>query len=252
LKVITELTLRELSREQPFTTYTLPPGARLTPAATQFLQDFRVELVHARQSEVQQPQGQAIAKANTELREYEITKGQGKPAHLACLQGDRFVNKHHPRIIFRCKMDLFESQVISATVEAEAVGLGALGTELKHLLDICRIISKVEINEDPLPDISFGRWSEEEIQERAHDTEKYYGIKEFLPLPSHGRVMAVLNQLRAVCRDLEIAAVTAFFTDEKIEREDILKVLDTASNYICIMMYRLLAGEYQCGIGNGD
>ena len=45
MKFITENDLRDLNRKEPFTTYELEPGARLTPGARQFLSDLRINMV---------------------------------------------------------------------------------------------------------------------------------------------------------------------------------------------------------------
>ena len=39
MKFITEDDLRDIYRKDPFTSYEIQPGARLTPGARQFLQD---------------------------------------------------------------------------------------------------------------------------------------------------------------------------------------------------------------------
>lgn len=43
MRFVTEGELRDAWREEPFATYRLPEGARLTPGARQFLIDFRIE-----------------------------------------------------------------------------------------------------------------------------------------------------------------------------------------------------------------
>lgn len=44
MKFITENDLRDLNRKEPFTTYEIEPGARLTPGARQFLSDHRINM----------------------------------------------------------------------------------------------------------------------------------------------------------------------------------------------------------------
>lgn len=45
MKFITENDLRDLNRKEPFTTYEIEPGARLTPGARQFLSDHRINML---------------------------------------------------------------------------------------------------------------------------------------------------------------------------------------------------------------
>jgi ethanolamine utilization cobalamin adenosyltransferase len=44
MKFITENDLRDLNRKEPFTTYEIEPGVRLTPGARQFLSDHRINM----------------------------------------------------------------------------------------------------------------------------------------------------------------------------------------------------------------
>ncbi|MGQ9557532.1 MAG: hypothetical protein ACUVTU_06225, partial [Desulfurispora sp.] len=45
MKVITELELRDRYRQAPFSSFELPAGARLTPAAAQFLHERKISLI---------------------------------------------------------------------------------------------------------------------------------------------------------------------------------------------------------------
>lgn len=253
MRVITESELRQLYRQQPFETYLLPPGTRLTPAASQFLQDFRINTAAGADPGVQ-PAAKAGEKERNFREQYlhsgEET-GQEIPEHLTTLRGNVLVSKNNSCIHFRGKMDLFQSLVIIATVDVAAAGLCALAEELKELLDICRTISRVEVTEEPLPPISFRGWSDQEIRERSRYPEKHFGIEHFLATPSQGRMMATLNQLRATARELELAGISAFCSNELIERDDIIRALNRLSSIVYILMCRLLTGEYQYGFRNG-
>lgn len=258
--MITELELRDRYRQAPFNSFELPAGARLTPAAAQFLNERKISLIQPSPSPL--PAGQSTARSggpsapavnhqSPDASPRALPPGgaggpssAGKQEYQTHLHGSQLVNKNHPRIILRGRIDHLEAETILAIIEARNAGLSALASDLQWFLDLQRQILKAEVTGSALPEISFGELSGQQIREHSHHPEKYIGVRHFMPEARHGQLMARLNLLRTLVRQVELVAVDAFCRPEGVERPDILTALNRASSAVYIMMCRLLAGKY--------
>ena len=88
----------------------------------------------------------------------------------------------------------------------------------------------------------------EELRERSHYPEKYYGQGHFLIHYTDSPAILAVNKVRAVVRQTELAAYRAF-RDENggVARGDIILGLNRLSSLLWIMMIRLKAGDYPKG-----
>lgn len=216
MPIITEFELREKYKQTPFTSFTMLPGCRLTPAAAQFLRERRIE----------------------------VNEGE-KPEHMTHLRGTALVVKNHPLIRFRGKLDTLEALLLTMISEVEGLGLLELGRELRELLDFSRRIMRAEVKEEPLPPLSLNNWEAQEIRERSHYPSRYYDTGHILPRPEDGRVLIQLNYLRTQCREVELAALDAFYNKKGVEREDIITALNRFSSFVYILMIKIKSGSYQ-------
>ena len=88
-------------------------------------------------------------------------------------------------------------------------------------------------------------WDAAEIRERSHYPNKFYNVNHFTPQPEHGKIMAMLNLMRAKSRELELSAAHAFYhEDGSTDRDDILQAVNRFSSLIYVFMLQLLAGVY--------
>jgi ethanolamine utilization cobalamin adenosyltransferase len=251
MKAITETELRMEFKKAEFTSFTLPEGSRLTPAAAQFLSERRIPvktgtLPAGNHTEQGKPLQGICDQSN--IKTYSVVEINGKPEYMTHLNGSNLVFKNHPRMKFRGKIDTFEALLINAILDIEGVGYQELGRDLKEILDYVRQIHRSEVKEEPLPAISFHGLTEEEIRHRSHYPQKYFGVNHLLPNPGQGALMAKLNYLRTQVRELELAGMDAFtVAPEVVEREDIIQGLNRLSSLIYIMMVQLVSGHYRVG-----
>ncbi len=247
MKVITELELRDMYREAPFTRFTLPAGAGLTPAAAQFLNDRKITVSRQGKNcdagKLPIP-GQAAVPDVPEGFTREQDQGTVKREHQTHLRGSQLVTKNHPRIKLRGKLDHLQAEVLIAIIDARRAGLNPLAADLQELLDLLRLVMKAEVTETPLQDFSFSGLNHEQIRQQSHHPDRYLGTGHFMPEAGQGVIMARLNLLRTLARQVELSAVDAFCQGDKVEREDLLRVLNRTSSIIYIMMCRLLSGWY--------
>lgn len=200
----------------------LPKGDQLTSGARDFLARERIEI---------RP-GEAAR-----IETYRLLNGgylKEKPEHMTHLHGDVLVEKDHPRIVFRGKLDTLESILILCQLEAKT-----LSGELGEVLNLTRQILRSEVLEEPLRFGTLCGLTEEEQHRRSHFPQEYYAQPHFMPEASDGPVIGLLNRARCAAREAELAAVAAFRDgDGNVARADILKALNRMSSMIYLLMIR--------------
>lgn len=198
----------------------LGKGDQLTSAARDFLTRERVEIRPAEQAKIET---------------YRLLNGgylTEKPEHMTHLHGDVLVEKDHPRILFRGKLDTLEAELILCQLEAER-----LIKPVGEILALTRQIVRCEVLDEPLQWDTLCGLTEEEQRKRSHFPQDYYGQPHFMPESSDGMVIARLNRARCAAREAELAAVAAFRDgDGKVSRPDILKALNRMSSMIYLLM----------------
>ncbi len=249
MKIITELELRELFKEQPFVSYRLDQSARMTPAAIEFLNERKIMILDGSGQPALGSQHKRVA---SEL------SGSGACGAKNCasesikleqtthLKAGVLVLKNHKRIKFRGKLDSIQASLISLIITIEKGGDAKIAEELGVLLAYFRKMMRSDVMDEPLAFLDFNGWSDSEIRERSHHPKKHYGIGHFTPDPAQGPLMAGLNQLRCQIRELEIAGIEAFVPEgtENAERQDIVLALNRLSSVVYIMMCQYLGGIY--------
>lgn len=256
MTVITEQYLRSLYRNMPFTTFQVERGQIMTPAARQFLNE--------RQVQVERSEGggtssgiKAVSCAGTEMaipapvQQPEtryvsaLDGGQfaAKPESMTHLKGNRLVPKDHPRIIFRGKLDHFQSTALLVQAGAHEAGKKSVVAGLEEILTRIREVMKAEVLEQPLADAKLFGMTAEELRKISHNPKKYFGIDHLLPDYTMGRTVLDLNQLRSQVREVEVASVKAFRSDSGVERTDIVEALNRLSSALYVMMIREQSGK---------
>lgn len=171
-----------------------------------------------------------------------------KPEHMTHLRGSTLVPKTHPMIAFRGQLDVFEAVVLKGIIESENSGFKDLASDLGEMLKVSRSIMRAEVRQEPMEPISICGWNADQIRERSHYPNKFYNVNHFTPQPEHGKVMADLNYMRAIAREMELAAAHAFIAEDgTTERDDILQAVNRFSSVIYVFMVQLLAGVYKYG-----
>lgn len=251
MKIFTEFELREQYSKTPFSTFHLPPKCRLSPAAVQFLSDRKIQLVTGEEQRKQHTPHLARKQQAPGDGGYLLPDGQlcqEKPEHMTHLWGRNLVDKCHPRIRLRGKLDSLQAQLIDAIIELEMLGQGQMARQLKEILKLSRAVLRAEVTGEELPEPSFAGLNSAAIRETSHYPEKHIGVKHFLPSPAHGRMMSRLNLLRTGVRETELEAAQVFAQEGGgNKRTDLMQALNRMSSMMYIMMCRLLAGQYTTG-----
>ena len=229
--VLTEIELRDrVKREGQLDTISIDSGTLITPAAAQYAREQGIKIIYG---------DQYIGISREQL------KGQKKPEHYTHLDHKNLVPKTHPRIKLRGMLDLLQALIIKAQVTVKMEGMPKLVGDLEQLLAYTRQLLRNEMTGDEVPDLKLFGLSEEEIHEYSHHPFKKIGVNHIVPSHHMGQIIAELNYLRTVVRQVEIAACDVYVNnDGTVEREDIIKALNRLSSAVYVMECMVVAGHY--------
>ena len=218
MRYITERELRDQFASGVPERYEVPSGCMLTPAARQYLLDLKLYRHPA-------------APARTQTAP---VTGARKPEHMTNLNARTLVCKTHPRILLRGKLDTLESEILVLQCACAEEWRAPLGDALL----LARSVLASEVREIPLPAWKLDGMGPEEVHRCSHHPEEFGFPGHILPAPEPGLVAAQLNRLRALTRETELAAVTAFWDGQKVTREDIVLALNRLSSYFYVLQLR--------------
>ena len=237
MALLTEERVRQMSDNGTRGPVVVARGDVLTPSARSFLREHRIEVVYPQGREEDGSAARYQTPFGVELEE--------KPEHMTHLRGNLLVFKDHPRIAFRGMIDLLEGEIALCQQVCVREGVPALAEELEEVLDFVRHFIRFDVLSEPVGEVRLCGMTPEELRERSHYPEKYYGQGHFLIHYTDSPAILAVNKVRAVVRQTELAAYRAF-RDENggVARGDIILGLNRLSSLLWIMMIRLKAGNY--------
>lgn len=185
-----------------------------------------------------------------------------KPDHLTHLVDDAsLVVKTHPRIVLRGKIDFLQSAILDAQVAADEDNARGLVGELGELLELARKLVGAEVTGKPLEPFQLFGMSPDDVRDATHHTHELYGVPFMYPDVRQGPVVARLNLARAIAREAEVAALTAFDASRASDdgatptppaasptappvRADICLALNRISAALYLLACKYVAGRY--------
>ena len=173
----------------------------------------------------------------------------GKPEHKTSLSGGAMVNKTDSRMEFRGRLDSLCAMVVELQILGERQGAASLVEELEEVGAKLYDVLSCEVTGKECGELFLWGMGGDEIRERSHHPERYFGIGHIRPHYTMGVVAAGLNALRTQVREAELSACRAFAKapngeDEKEGRTDIIKVLNRLSSAVYILTYKYLPDGY--------
>lgn len=154
-----------------------------------------------------------------------------KPENQTSLRGSTLVSKLDPVIAFRGKVDTLLAKVVCVQVLANSRGNAKVLGNLEDVASLLKGIMRAECLEEPLGEYTLFGKSPEWLHEASHHPEKHFGIKHPTPTYTQGELVASLNELRALSRELELAGLRALGDT----REDITTALNRLSSAIYVL-----------------
>ncbi len=215
----------------------LAKGDHLSPSARSWLEHERIPIVVGEKSGA--PDG---------ARTYRSLFGavlHEKPEHMTHLRSDVLVFKDHPRIRFRGMIDALEAEILLCQRTADDEHFATLCSELQQILDFVRGLIPCDVLDKPLGEVNLCGLDETALREQSHHPEKYFDQPHFMPDYHDSRTLLVLNRVRTVVRQTELAAYAAF-RDENgaVTRNDPILGLNRLSSLCWIQTCKLKAGRY--------
>lgn len=204
----------------------LGKGDSLTPTARDWLQAQRIEILPAEQAKI---------------RQYALPDGatsEKKPEEMTHLRGNILVPKTSPIIAFRGAIDSLQAEILWAQLSVAP----DMRRKLEEILLLARNILRWEVMQEPAVCQTLCGLTEEQLHQRSHLPQQYYGIAHFMPSWEDGAAILALNRVRCKVRNAELAAARAFCPPEGgCERGDILLLLNRMSSMIYVLMIELKA-----------
>ena len=193
----------------------------LTPGARDLLRRERIEIRSAEEAAI---------------GEYRLLNGgvlTNKPEQMTHLHGDVLVPKTHPRIAFRGAMDTLEAELLWCQFSLEDPYAHCLG----QILSQARELIRREVMNEPMVSETLCGLTPEELRNRSHRPQDYYGQPHFMPAATDGKTVLLLNRCRTAVRAAELAAVRAFTDDAgNCSRTDLIQALNRMSSMVYILM----------------
>lgn len=238
-KLLTDIELRaRWNRERPARIH-IGRDTMLTPAAKDFVREHGIELCR--------DEGMTVIPAQQAGGRY-VLAGTGqttdqKPEEMTHLRGNLLVEKIHPQIAFRGKLDSLMASMLClqkrAQCECEADTAAAIG----ELLAFVREILSAEVKDEPMKEIRLFGLDSEQIRAVSQNVERAFGIRHPIPDVSMSSLCLALNRLRTQVRETELAAAHAFYAEGSWTRTDLIEGLNRLSSAVYILFLRQLTGQ---------
>ena len=226
MQYITERELRDLFSKGIPEEYIIPQGARLTPAAKQYLVDLRLY-----RSQI--------------VRQSQPVKSFGKKLeHITNLDAKELTHKSHPRIALRGKLDSLEADIILAQITAAQAGGYSFAAPLEEVLALVRRVLAADVTGKSLGDWLLGGMTADQIREASHHPQQFGFPGHVLPNAKQGIMAALFNQMRTKARETELAVIAAFCAgDNPCTREDLLLAMNRLSSYFYVLQLQAIKGQ---------
>lgn len=242
MEVLREDTVRQLHLKQGRTEIHIAPRTYVTQQARDYIREKRLNLIVdgelPENREIRPAPEMAAGRFRTEDGELL----EGKPEHMTHLHGNVLVPKTHPRIVLRGQLDSLEAETICLQVRARRAEEETLAGWLEEITVFCRGLMRHEVTEAPLEEWNLLGLGSQELRDQSQQPQKYFGIGHLLPDCRLGEWCMELNRLRALSRQVELAAVAAFVRpDGTAERSDLLQGYNRLSSAFYVLMLRLAA-----------
>jgi ethanolamine utilization cobalamin adenosyltransferase len=166
-----------------------------------------------------------------------------KPENLTHLFDDEsLVDKSHPRLPLRGKLDTLQGLLLEAQCAADADGARGLVGELGEALELVRAIVGAEVTGRALSTWKLAGLGATELRYHTHHTHELYGVPFMFPSVRQGPVVAALYTARAYCREAELALYLAFPSAD--ERADLKLAMNRLSSALYLMTIKYVGGKY--------
>ncbi|PCG18996.1 ethanolamine utilization protein [Brachyspira sp. G79] len=247
MKVLTEQMLRSEILNRDVSEYFIEEGVFVTPSAKEYLASRKIELKiksvsFNEGSSTSSPKSYGIKEI--ENMEYYIDystnkKLNTKPENYTHLYDNVLVEKNHPRIMLRGKLDSLLSLIVDIQYQFKERHEDKLLEYLKKYQKLIHTILYSEVSNKSLEFDTIFDLTEEEIRKMSHHPKEYFGCDHIFVNCNMPFTVIKLNLIRTAVREAELIAYNAL----KNERDDLIKLLNRMSSAVYILMLMAHTGK---------
>jgi ethanolamine utilization cobalamin adenosyltransferase len=254
--IVTEADLREqLRRPTEGARVVVPAAATLSPAAQDFVAQWRLEVVAA--DAVPAPASVAWDRPGT----FPVQRdgavpccdqcGEAvthKPDHLTQVDAGHFGPKNTPRMRLRGKLDSLQALTLLAAARAAETDPW-LAKELATVAAYCRELLSAEYHAREVAPLVLGGLDEGQIHTATHAPESTFGVSHLIPDVGDPESLLWLNQLRCAVREAELDALDAFppVPEQPPARASLVHALNRLSSGVYLLELQLAARRQGSG-----
>ncbi len=259
MPIITEAQLRDQIRQpRQGMTIHLPPDARLSPSAQDFINQWKMEIVVGEAPGAAAPAGEETPRAGWDKPGVfpVVLTGElprcttcgmpvtPKPDHMTQLDAEHFSPKVHDRIRLRGKMDTLHGYFLLVIARARAENLPKLAEMLCTLAAYCREITSAEYHRRKVDALLLDGKTDDDLRKATHNPEASIGIAHIVPAPDDPEILHWLNLVRCQVREAEIVALDAISSHGgQPEDPDLAKAVNRLSNAVYYLELLYVAGK---------
>ena len=130
-------------------------------------------------------------------------------------------------------MDTLEAELLLAVRQAQGETLG----KLEEILAYTRKLIRWDVLEEPCQEGKLCGLTEQEIRERSHRPQEFYGKPHFMPTGHESGLLLQINRARCAARQAELYGTAAFTDRDGIPtRTDLLRCLNRLSSMLYLLM----------------
>jgi ethanolamine utilization cobalamin adenosyltransferase len=208
----------------------LTDDERLTPAAAELAARMRVNVAR-------QETGEAAPRTDEPADD---PAGAENRQALTWLDASTMAPKSHPRILLRGKLDTLLAEMVLAQTRFDTEN--RLVPYLKDCLAdaaawVLGVLS-AEVSGEPCPQGAMGGMDAAVLHAVSRNPEKHLGLAPCIPGAAMGAEAALINRLRALTRETEVAAVQS-----GLARADIAASLNRLSSALYVLALLIMAAE---------
>jgi len=248
--VVTESELRDqLRRPGHGDTVIVPEGARMSPSARDFVNQWNLVVVE------RAPVARVLARRDWDMpSSFPVTPTDGpccstcgghvvdKPSSLTQLNAHHYAPKTHPRIVLRGQIDSLHALILLVQSMARDAEANQARSCLGTLAAYCRELMSAEYNERPCAPLELDGAAEADVHHATHDPLTALGIDHLVINDTEPVLQHWLNVARTQARELEITALQTFVSPHHPYGASICHGLNRLSSAIYYVALRLKSG----------
>ncbi len=162
---------------------------------------------------------------------------------MTSLRGKEEIRKDDASIHFRGCLDTVESIILYIGTVARKSGEENVAKCMGELLDICGKLMRADVLQKPMNDFSLMGMSADELHERSHFPDRFYGCAFSFRETDIDEISALINILRTKIREMERWAVASFARMDN-DRQDIIQAVNRLSSAAYVMLCARKVGEF--------